>query len=190
MIKVTNNLRLRTLLLCLAIYVSGLNSAGAQSASEYDVKTALLYKAAKFIDWPATDTATNANSRLLCVVGSKKALKALEKLDGKGIRGLPIEVKRISTEAELANCAIAFFEAKQTLTAQQLISAAAEYPILTVGQSENFAEQGGIMSLVVSKSRVNILVNGSAVKTSQLNVNSQLMEVATVVQPATTARQP
>jgi len=163
----------------------------AGSFSEYDVKAALLYNATKFIRWPAPADAPRNRQMQICVIGSEPAFKAMRALNGKKIHNASISVVRQQSNApELKLCDIAYFSDVATAKNRTSLLALDSLPVLTVGQTDAFAEHGGVMSLVLSNNRVNFVINASAADKSQLEINAQLLEVARVIRPVTSAKNP
>jgi hypothetical protein len=54
-------------------------------------------------------------------------------------------------------------------------------PILTVGDVDDFAAQGGIIELDVQNNRIKLLVNLQAANQAQLRVSSKLLRKSQIV---------
>jgi YfiR/HmsC-like len=157
--------------------------AGTQVA-EYDLKAALVYRTAKFIEWPNTAFAAPKSSFVVCIVGDNAAAVAsFRALETKTIGTRPIVVRRINGDMlDLRQCHAAYFPADTaddiSYAADKLQSA----PVLTVGDTKRFIEHGGMLALVVNPERVSFLIHLPATKRAQLGVSSQLLQLATVLE--------
>jgi len=53
-------------------------------------------------------------------------------------------------------------------------------PVLTVGEVEGFAEQGGIVNLLADQNRITMEINRATAGESRLSISSQLLKLAKV----------
>ena len=173
------------LMLAIAISVTRPVNAGVTTPiAEYDLKAALVYRTAKFIEWPDSAFAGPNSAFVVCVVGDNTAAAAaFRTLETKAIGTRPVSVRRITGDMlDLRQCHTAYFPSD---AADQIDYAADKLqgaPVLTVGDTEKFVQRGGMLSLVMKSERVNFLVHLSAAKRARLNVSSQLLELATVIE--------
>jgi hypothetical protein len=151
-------------------------------ASEREVKAAILYRVAKFIDWPA-DSFTNSTSPfVVCVVGDEEVLHAFDSLAGKTVNGHNVNVRRVTGDMlDLRLCHAAFFPADIGADVDYALSKLKGLPVLTVGEAEDFAYRGGILALLTRNQRVKFALNLPVSKSAGLVVSSQLLQLATVV---------
>lgn len=156
----------------------GSASAGyAQGPGEYEVKAAFLFNFAKFIEWPAPPP----NAIELCVVGDDPFGSKLEDtVSGKTINGQPIVVRRLKAGDNPRNCQIAFIGAsdRETRSILDLLRGAST---LTVGESPNFAKQGGMINFVLKDNRVQFEINVDAAEQAHLKISSKLLILARIV---------
>ena len=150
--------------------------------SESEVKAALVFRAAKFIDWPSRSFADARTPFVICVVGNADAFRAFEPLGGRTVNNHPVAVRRVTGDAlDLKQCHTAFFSQDATSDTDYALSKLQSLPVLTVGESADFAQRGGILSLLTRDQRVRFTINLSASKQAGLAVSSQLLQLATVV---------
>jgi len=62
-----------------------------------------------------------------------------------------------------------------------LLSAAATPGLLTVGDTAEFAAQGGVIALRLDGERIRLFVNLTSADKAQLRVSSRVLSIATIV---------
>jgi len=156
-------------------------TAGEQTASEYAVKAAIVYKIAKFVSWPDTAFAGDADVLPICLPATDPIGPAMDALTGKTVQGRSIEIHRFEDSATLANdCAILFLSESATLPRPSLVSNVASSPVLTIGDSADFVEIGGIVTLEIENNRVQFAINVGASERAGLGISAQLLQLATI----------
>lgn len=157
-------------------------SSVADSISEQELKAAMLFRAAKFIDWPKSAFADSASPFVLCLVGDQQALDPFESIQNKPIDAHPVNVRQVTGDMlDLRQCHIAYFSTMSTADVDYALGKFAGMPVLTVGETDAFAERGGMFALVTRAQRVQFTINLPATKRAGLVVSSQLLQLATVI---------
>jgi hypothetical protein len=97
---------------------------------------------------------------------------------GEKANGHPVEVRRVSAAApaELRACHIVYVSGAQH--PEPILEAIAGFPVLLVGDSENFARKGGAIGFVKVGDAVKFDANPSAPERSGITLNSRLVRVA------------
>jgi hypothetical protein len=101
-------------------------------------------------------------------------------IEGEKVGGRPLTLQRVSTVVEMENCHILFLkadESAQFATARRIQTKG----ILTVSDEENFAVQGGMISLVLDGNRVRPVINRDAINAAQLRISAKLLRLAKLV---------
>ncbi len=146
---------------------------------EYQVKAALIYNFAKFVDWPADAVAGDA--LVVGVLGQDPFGPALEALQRKTVKDRPIRVKRFATLDALERCHILFVSSSEKDNLLEILAAISGDSVLTVSEMESFAEVGGIIRLVTRRAKVRFQINVAAGESSGLQISSQLLRLAEIV---------
>lgn len=168
--------RLR-ILCAFALAGTGWLAAGQSPAPEYDLKAAFLLNFARFVEWP--DLAPGAPVAI-CVLGKDPFGKALDEVvENRSAGGRRIVVRRISSAAQLGNCQVVFIASQEKHLAE-ILAAAEKARALTVGESEAFLEEGGIIRLLAGDKRVAFEINLEVASRAGLTISSQLLRVARV----------
>ncbi len=164
--------------LCLAALGIPLTMAqGAGGAfSEYQVKAAFLYNFAKFVEWPSNGDAKPVK---IGILGDDPFGDYLDDaIRGKTIRGRPIEARRFRSIGDLQVCDILFISGSEAKRVREIFKALSGVPVLTVGEGRDFAEEGGMIGLIIEAGKVRFDINNKAAKASGITVRSQLLQLA------------
>jgi hypothetical protein len=139
---------------------------------EYRVKAAYLFNFAKFVEWPA---AAAAGPISICVAGRNVFGDALaETVRGEAVNGRPFAV-RVILEPE-PGCHIIFVPQGAAVAAY--LRAARTSPALTVGESADFIEQGGIVNFTLEGANVRFEIDPQAAERVGLRISSRLLRLA------------
>ena len=89
----------------------------------------------------------------------------------------------------LRGCQIAFISAsvRETRTVLNALNGAST---LTVGESPNFARDGGMINFVLENQRVRFEINLGAAKRARLRISSKLLSLARIVENGNRAGEP
>lgn len=163
----------------LAIFVLLLGSASAQTAGEYEVKAAFLYKFASFVEWPQ---GRPENQLCIGVVGNDPFGSDLERIvEGKTANGRAFRVRRFKALQDVNTCEIVFVSSSERARLQPILDRLKGMPVLTVGDVPEFCEDGGIIGLSLAGDRVRLQINLEAAERSNLQISSRLLKLASVV---------
>lgn len=158
--------------------------AGAASdPGEYDVKAALLFNFAKFVEWPAGSFAAVDDPFVIGVVGSDPFGHSLERtLAGQTIGGRRIQIRRWKKARELGACQVLFVAASEQEDVRGLLDGMKGRPVLSVSDMSDFASDGGIIGLVMDHHRVRFEINQNRADRAGLKLSSRLLSLAHLVQ--------
>jgi len=153
-------------------------SAQAEQPTEYDVKAAFIHNVAKFVEWPAAPP-TDGKLRL-CIVGQDPFGSALDSLRGKHIGDKVWDILLAKPNSNLRECGVLFIAASERNNLRQVLDATKGSAVLTVGDSEGYAERGVMVNFYLQDNMVRIEVNIDASKRAGLNISSQLLKLARI----------
>lgn len=153
--------------------------AMAQKPTRDDVQAAYLYNFGKFVRWPGDPS---HRPMLVCVAGEDPFAETLRKLvEGEQIDGRPLEVRNLDRTDGVGDCSILFIGAQERDREDSFLSAAAGKPILTVGDSPDFLERGGMIQFVLVEDHVRFEVNLDECNRHRVGLSSELLKVAAAV---------
>jgi hypothetical protein len=153
--------------------------ASGQKLSRDDVQAAYLYNFGKFVRWPGN---LDQRPMLVCVAGEDPFAETLKKLvAGEKIDGRPLEVRDVDRADAVGDCSILFIGAQQHDHEGSFLAAVAARPILTVGDSPDFLERGGMIQFVLIEDHVRFEVNLDECNRHGVGLSSELLKVAAAV---------
>ena len=158
--------------------------SAAQAPGEYEVKAAFLYHFAQFIEWPDDLIPHRSSPIIYGILGEDPFGDALERIIAtKKIHGRTLQLKRFKSLEDLEFCHVLFVKLTEKEQTQDVMDALRVRPILTVGETEQFVHQGGIINFVIRDNRVKFEVSLSAADRAEIRLKSQLLRLATLVEP-------
>ncbi|MCI0415820.1 YfiR family protein [bacterium] len=153
-----------------------------QSPTEYQVKAAFLYYFAKFIEWPHGIFPAESTPIFIGILGEDPfELELDETIRGKTANGRELFVKRSEELSELKNCHILFISSAEKERIPYILDSLRGLSILTVSETDNFIEEGGIVNFVIIQNRVQFEINLQAATGAKLKISSKLLNVARTI---------
>ena len=151
-------------------------------ASESQVRAAFVINFPKYADWPPESFADAGSPIVIGILGETPMTDELQKiLAGRRVNGRQIVLKRLSDNEVPAVCHILFVSAAAEHQAPNIIGKLKGRSVLTVGETEDFLEKGGIINLVRRDKKIAIEVNLKAAGDARISISSRLLNVAKVV---------
>jgi hypothetical protein len=158
--------------------------AASQTVTVPALKAAFLYNFAKFAEWPA-DVLAPAQRLSLCVVGDDGVADAIEQvIKGRAVEGHELIVQIVKPDGPLRSCHLLYVGGRDTKRSSQILETLKGSTVFSVGESDNFAESGGVAQLILEKDRMRFAVNVASVQRARLHVSSKLLTLATIVKDA------
>jgi hypothetical protein len=156
--------------------------AVAQVASEYDIKAAFLYNFTKFVEWPPEAFAAQSTQLKVCILGSDPFGKSLQSvLEGEEVQGRKLALLRVNTLYDPGLCHILFISRSERERIPAILAAVQGSPVLTVSETDGFADKGGAINFKVLDGRVRFEINQTAAERAKLKMSSKLLSLATRV---------
>jgi hypothetical protein len=158
-----------------------LQSAAAQvtGPAEYEVKAAFVHNIARFVAWHPEFRPENVLR--FCIMGEDPFGPAIDVLKGKPIDDMSWEIAQLRPGAEVLGCHVLFIAASERSSLRRILAGAADFGILTVGDSEGYAAQGVMVNFFLERNKVRFEINDDAVHRGGLDISSQLLKLARIV---------
>jgi hypothetical protein len=155
----------------------------AQSQSgEYHVKAAFLFHFVQLVEWPANSLGSESSPVTLCTIGEDPFRGDLETtLAGKTVGTRPLRILHLKAEEDFQSCRVLFLSAHETAHLGHLLQGLKDGPILTVGESDGFAAQGGMIGFLLVDNKVRFEINVEAAERAKLKISSRLLLLAQTV---------
>jgi hypothetical protein len=148
---------------------------------EYELKAGVLYHIIEYVEWPKSALSNNPPVIEIGLIGEIPFADALAVLNGKTVQGRELVVKRVSDPEAAARCQVLFIGASEKPRVAEIVAQIKDRPILTVGEMEGFAEQGGMVNLIAGPNRIVMEINREVANKARLGMSSQLLKLAKVV---------
>jgi YfiR/HmsC-like len=154
----------------------------AQSASEYEVKAAFLYKFASFVEWPSP---TAGAPICIGVLGADHFGEALDRIvRGKQVGDRAFTIQRFRTAGEASHCDIVFISGSEQGRLREILGLLRGKPVLTVSEIPDFCQRGGAINLKVIDAAIRFEINPVAGERSGIRFSSKLLSLAKVIAEA------
>src|SRR5215813_7927862 len=130
------------------LFRAGLAAEPAQQGglSEYQVKAAFLFQFTRYVEWPADTFPNPAAPFRMCIVGIDPFGGVLDDLvSGERVGDHDILIARLKEREGLRSCHLVFVPDSEAANAGRILARLQGAPILSVGESPRFAQQGGII---------------------------------------------
>jgi hypothetical protein len=179
-------------LLCVALSIPSGAQTGGSASSEYLIKAGFTYNFAKLMQWPDAAFPQADSPIVIGLLGADPFGNTLrDVLAGKTVNGRGFVIKQLKLGTELKDCNNLFVCASETAHLDEIFSIVKGLPILTIGETPNFARRGGIINFILEDDKVHFEVNVEAAKQADITISSRLLALARIVpQNAADGRKP
>ena len=158
------------------------SSAEPTPSKEYQIKAAFLYNFAQFVEWPPGSFSEARSPLVIGVLGDDPFGGFLDELvREEKVNGRDLIVQRYRRQEEINACHILFISQSEMERLKDILAALKGRSILTVGDGDQFATRGGMIRFVTEKNKIQLRINGEAVKAAKLTISSKLLRLAEMV---------
>lgn len=165
-----------------SLVLSAFSASGEEKAvSEYEVKAAFLYNFVKFVDWPDGSQGEGKGVVNVCMFGPGPFDSELAKLKDKVVKGRRFAVKYTRSTEEFRGCHVLFICNSEKGRLQKALKAVKGKGILTVGDTEGFAQRGVIINFYLEDKKIRFEINLDAAREARFSISSQLLRLARIV---------
>ena len=149
----------------------------------YVIKAGFIYNFTRFVKWPPASNSSEGNSEFnTCVVGDNPFGAILNRLEEKHrFKEHPLKIKLDVSQDDLQGCHILFVSFSERFNVEHIVEQTNGFPILTVGDTEGFAERGIDINLLVVENKVKFQINKQCLDAKGFKVSSELLDLATIV---------
>lgn len=171
-------------ILCFFLLVSGTTQyvRGQTTVEESQVKAAFLFHFAQLVDWPADPNSDGNRSLIICVFDDDPQRHELQStLEGKLIGERVLHIRLLSDPQAIPGCNILFLSRDEGPRQSAILRDLRDRPILTVGETESFLSDGGMIRFHLEADRIRFDINLAAADSAHLKISSRLLLLATSV---------
>lgn len=156
-------------------------SYAQNTSNEYRIKAALIYKIMKMVSWPNEKNNPNG-AWYLCFLGEDTFGNMLDSIEHRIVRKQKLILRRNVTLNEVEDCHLLFISRSEQNYLTQILSKIEQLPILTIGDVDKFAQQGGMINLLKKRGRIQIEINNRAAREANLRINPRFLTLASIVE--------
>jgi hypothetical protein len=169
---------MKLLRLPIALFLLLISAAASVAAEgEYQIKAAMLYNFAKFVDWPVNTF--GSDSRItFCLVGKSPLNGPIQPMQGKSVKGRTVLIRQIVRPDEVGGCQILFIPRSEHARVSTYLQLSSRYSILTVSDLEKFTVSGGMIGFYEEDNKIRFEINLEAAQKRHLQISSYLLNLA------------
>jgi hypothetical protein len=175
-------LNLRALAVCLcSLFLLGAAafSAQAQASKEYQLKAAFVYNFTKFVEWPTNRLSDDHAPIVIGVFANSRYARELEEaVKNRKVNGRKIVVNEIHSIEQARGVQMLVFDGAPEAQMKEALQALKDSPVLSIGESEAFAESNGILNFVREGDKLHFEINLDAARRSGLKISAQFLKLA------------
>lgn len=159
--------------------------AWAQAAGpDYKIKAVFLYHFAQFVEWPGRAFSDARSPLIIGVLGNDPFGSVLEEaVRGEKANGRALVVRRFRLIEEVDACHILFISRSEVARLEAIFQSLRAKSVLTVGDMDNFARDGGMIHFAMERDRIRLRVNVGASTAAGLTISSKLLRSVDLVGP-------
>ena len=159
-------------------------TAQETSSRAYAIKAGFIYNFTRFVKWPPPSKFTRSNQNYnICVIGNNPFGSILDRLEQKHrFKEHPLKIKLDVSQGDFKGCHILFVSFSERFNVEQIVRQAKDRQVLTVGDTEGFAERGVDINLIVADNKVKFEISKQCLDEKSFKVSSELYDLATIVE--------
>lgn len=175
----------RIVALTLAVLLLWMPAAGAKTFDAAAVKAVFLFRLALFVTWPEPQAPSADTPFVIGILGKDPFDGRMEAVvAGETIGAQKITVHRYVSLADIAEhpCQLLYVGEIGAAERSTLQDLSQRHKILTVGETPNFAKQGGMMAIETVSKRIRITINLMSTRRAGFSISAKLLKVAELIQ--------
>lgn len=174
-----------SIFLVLLFPLSILSLREVEKTPEYQAKAVFIERITRFIDWPeSSKVADTSRPFVFGIIGDPPLKTWAEKIyqhENIKIKNKSVEIRYLKTPGEVIGCDLLFIARSVAGQLPQILSITENKPILTIGDTEGFAENGVHINLLIKGGNVKYEINQMAFMRSSLVLQYSLLKFASKI---------
>jgi hypothetical protein len=165
----------------MALLTGPLQAAPVAPPNEYALKSVFLYNFCHFIEWPDSAFTSPGSPLIIGIVGEDPFGSSLkEAVAGESYHNHPIVIEHYHGPKDIKHCHLLFVGRTENSRVDAILAAVGSKSVVTVGETEDFLDHGGMIALPADRNRVRLRIKPETMRAANLNVSSKLLRVADV----------
>lgn len=149
----------------------------------YQLKAVFLFNFTQFTEWPEEAFPSDSTPIIMGILGEDPFGGALDRIvENEVVNNRRLEVKKFQRVDEIDRCHLLFICDSESANIDKILKKLSGKHILTVGDSENFAEKGGVIQFYIDPNtgKIRLIINVKAVEDQGIRVSSKVLRLPTV----------
>lgn len=163
----------------------GTAAVGQAPAGPFDelaVKAEFVQRFAEFTEWPEGTFSRGDEKFVICLYGRARIGPQLAKFEHeRKIKGRDVEIRRVHSSGKLERCHVLWLPRGVSNQLPGLLARVNSRPILTIGDTEGYAERGVHIVLVEEEGRFGFAINLERARDAGLRLSSRLLRLGRVI---------
>lgn len=156
--------------------------AYCKAGPEYQIKAGYIYRFLSFIEWPESAFKKPDQPFTIGILGRNPFGDLFQPIAGTIVNGRTITIRYLPENAnavEIRQCQVLFVAPDRKEMIAAVLDSIDGAPVLTVGETPGFLEQGGMINFVIQDNKIRFEINDAAVEPSGLKIRSMMKRLAT-----------
>lgn len=170
--------QLKKFFLILSLLVSFNTFSDIKNYPEAKIKAAYLYNFLRFVEWPVNQKSTSD----ICIYGVNKEYKSVfSSMATLSKQGKKLTIKFFEKDNEfqpLTDCQIIFITSEANSKTKNILDHLKNNQILTIGESDDFINQGGMINFIRVGNKIRFEINVDAIEQAELKISSKVLRIA------------
>jgi hypothetical protein len=147
---------------------------------DYEIKAGLIAKFVDYCKWPPASPAENSDTPFTIGAFEKNELVSYlkERLETRKIKGKKTEIVIISGDEEIKKCHLLYISKIPGKRLEEILTAVGSQPILTVADSQDYAEKGVMINMFKKDRKIRFNVNLAAARENHLVLSARFLKYA------------
>jgi YfiR/HmsC-like len=156
--------------------------AQVPTASEYEVKAAFLFNFVQYVDWPPQAFAAPQSPVVIGILGDDPFGDIIDRIvRGETVKNRRVVVQRSRQIDSLKDCHLLFISKSEKGRLAQIFYKLAGRSVLTVGETDQFAQSGGVINFHRQGANIRFEINLDTAASSGLKISSKLLRLANII---------
>lgn len=154
-------------------------TARADATREYQLKAAFLHHFAQFVEWPPGTFSDEKAPIVIATLGADPFEGELDRVvAGKTVGGRRVVIKHFPKATEIQQCQLLFVGAASDGLLTDAMQKLGRVGVLTVGETDKFMDNGGIIRFYPEDNRVRFEISQEAAARARLRISAKLLRLA------------
>ncbi len=175
------NFSLQIIIVFLFIFLLGSGTMLQAQSDEQTMKAVALEKLSLFISWPEN---TPSKEFVICVLNQNPLGDILEDVyKDKKIKDKKVKIVKIKNLQELTECQLLLIPTINKSELNKVLNYVKGKPILTISDSEGFAEAGCFINFYEYENKLRFEINQKSMENAGFKIDYRLLKVSKVINP-------